>query len=172
MAGNNSTGPASAGPVFDFIASLTKWATGLVLCALVLLVFSETVLRGLANYSLGFVEEVTGYFVVTLTFLGAALALRAEALFQVHFLFDAVPDHVQVWLKRLFVVASLIVCVILALRTHDLVLSSFGRGKFAPTVLRTPLWIPQMIMPIGFSLIGIFLLEKLLLSGRKKEEQS
>ncbi|WP_119309066.1 TRAP transporter small permease [Cohaesibacter haloalkalitolerans] len=172
MQDTHTSGPASAGPVFDLIASLTKWITGFVLVALVCLVFSETLLRGLANISLGFVEEVTGYFVVTLTFLGAALALRSETLFQVHFLFDAVPDGAQVWMKRFFVIVSLIVCAILAIKTQDLVLSSLTRGKFAPTVLHTPLWIPQTIMPFGFSLIGIFLFEKLLLGRRKKEERN
>jgi TRAP-type C4-dicarboxylate transport system permease small subunit len=47
------------------------------------------------------------------------------------------------------------------------VLSSLERGKFAPTVLRTPLWIPQLLMPAGFAVIGVFLIEQLLLTWRK-----
>lgn len=162
------SGAASAGPVFDALARLVRAATAVVLAALVVLVCSEVVLRGVANISLDIVEEMTGYFVVVLTFFGAALALRASALFQVNFIFRALPEGVRVWLFRLFVVVALAVCVVLAWRTGDLVASSLARGKFAPTVLRTPLWIPQLVMPAGFALIGVFLIEQLLLSGRRR----
>ena len=162
----SETGPASAGPVFDLLARATRVATGTVLVALVVLVCTEAALRGLANISLGFAEEVTGYCVVMLTFFGAALALRSEALFQVNFLIFMFPSGVRAWLKRLFAIAALVVCVVLAWKTNDLMLSSLARGKFAPTVLRTPLWIPQLLMPAGFSVIGIFLIEQLVLSTR------
>ncbi|MCB1398694.1 MAG: TRAP transporter small permease, partial [Rhodobacteraceae bacterium] len=131
-----------------------------MLAALVTLVCGEAFLRGAFNYSLGFAEELTGYGVVMLTFFGASLALRQGSLFQVHFLFDAVPAHVRLWLMRVFVVVALAICIILAWKTKDVMLSSFARGKFAPTVLRTPLWIPQMLLPLGFGVIGFFLIEK------------
>jgi TRAP-type C4-dicarboxylate transport system permease small subunit len=164
-------GPVSAGPAFDVAARLTRIATGAVLAALVTLVCGEAFLRGAFNYSLGFAEELTGYGVVMLTFFGASLALRQGSLFQVHFLFDAVPAHVRLWLMRVFVVVALAICIILAWKTKDVMLSSFVRGKFAPTVLRTPLWIPQMLLPLGFGVIGFFLIEKVLLTfGRTEEE--
>ena len=162
-------GLASAGPFFDVMARMTKVATGVVLVALVVLVCGEAFLRGTINYSLGFAEEVTGYFVVMLTLFGAALALRSGSIFQVKFLFQALPADLRTWLERLFVVAALFVCAMLAWKTYDLMLSSLDRGKFAPTVLRTPLWIPQLLMPAGFVVIGVFLIERLLLTVRKFE---
>lgn len=165
-------GPASAGPVFDNLELAVRLATNSVLVGLVLLVCSEVFLRGVFNYSLGFAEELTGYCVVMLCLFGAALSLRASTLFQVNFLFDRLPDGVRVWVHRAFVVAALIICLILAWKTKDVMLSSFGRGKFAPTVLRTPLWIPQILLPAGFTVIGIFLIEQLLLSGRKFKDES
>jgi TRAP-type C4-dicarboxylate transport system permease small subunit len=167
MNASKETGSASAGPAFDLMARLIQVATGGVLVALVVLVCGEAILRGIANVSLGFAEEVAGYFVVMLTFFGAALALRSGALFQVHFLFDALPVGARTRLQRLFVVAALVICAMLAWKTGDLVLSSLERGKFAPTVLRTPLWIPQLLMPAGFGVIGVFLIEQLLLTWRK-----
>lgn len=163
-------GPATAGPVFDVAERTTQIVTGVVLAALVIMVCTEAFLRGAFNYSLGFVEELTGYSVVLLTFLGAAQALRHGALFRVHFLFDILSPNAQRWITRIFVVMALVVCAILAWKTKDLMLSSFSRGKFAPTVLRTPLWIPQMVLPLGFTVIGIFLVEKLILTFQKSKE--
>ncbi|WP_425072122.1 TRAP transporter small permease [Sagittula sp. S175] len=167
MHGANTQGPVSAGPLFDAVARVTGVATGAVLVALVSLVCLEALLRGGFNYSLGFAEELTGYGVVFLTFFGAALALRGQALFQVHFLLDKWPEGTRRWLIRGFVLIALVICVILAWKTKDLSLSSFSRGKFAPTVLRTPLWIPQVMLPLGFSLLAFFLVEQFLLTFRK-----
>lgn len=145
-------------------------ATDLVLVALVSLVCLEALLRGGFNYSLGFAEELTGYGVVFLTFFGAALALRGSAMFQVHFLLDKWPEGTRRWVVRAFVLIALVICVILAWKTKDLSLSSFARGKFAPTVLRTPLWIPQIILPLGFTVLAFFLVEQFLLTLRKSED--
>lgn len=141
-------------------------ATGAVLVGLVTLVCAEVFLRRTFNYSLGFAEELTGYCVVMLTFFGAALALRSSQLFRVHFLFDRLPAGSKVWVHQVFVAAALIVCLILAWKTKDVMLSSLSRDKFAPTVLRTPLWIPQILLPAGFTVLSLFLIEQLLLSGR------
>jgi TRAP-type C4-dicarboxylate transport system permease small subunit len=157
-------GPASAGPIFEATERLTRLATGAVLIALVTLVCGEAFLRGAFNYSLGFAEELTGYAVVMLTFFGASLALRQGSLFHVHFVFDALSESARIWLTRVFAAFALIICVVLAWKTKDLMLSSLVREKFAPTVLRTPLWIPQMLMPLGFAMIGVFICEKFLLT--------
>ena len=170
MQTGSKLGPASAGPLFDIAAKLTGLATGAVLVALVTLVCLEALLRGGFNYSLGFAEELTGYGVVFMTFFGAALSLRGASMFQVHFLLDQWPEGTRRWLIRVFVLVALVICVILAWKTKDLTLSSFSRGKFAPTVLRTPLWIPQLILPLGFSVLALFLVEQMLLTFRKSEE--
>lgn len=160
-------GPASAGPIFDLIGRATQFATGSILVFLVILVCSEAFLRGAFNYSLGFAEELTGYCVVMLTFFGAALALRNGSLFRVYFLFDTMPENLKVFMKRLFICVALFICIVLAWKAKDLVISSFDRGKFAPTVLRTQLWIPQLFLPTGFVIIGIFLVEQFLLTLKK-----
>ena len=166
MPPDTSRGPASAGPAFDLLARITGVLTGAVLVALVLLVCTEAVLRGFANVSLGFAEELTGYAVVMLTFFGAALALRSGSLFQVHFLFERFAPAPRRIVLRLFVVTALVISAVLAWKGYDLMASSLSRGKFAPTVLRTPLWIPQLLLPVGFLLIATFLVEQFLLCGR------
>lgn len=151
-------------------ARVKGFAAGAMLVGLVTLVCTEALLRGAFNYSLGFAEELTGYGVVFMTFFGAALALRDHAMFQVHFLLDKWPEDTPRWLIRIFGMIALIICVILTWKTKDLTLSSFSRGKFAPTVLRKPLWIPQLILPLGFFVLALFLVEQFLLTFRKSGE--
>ncbi|MDV7270254.1 TRAP transporter small permease [Thioclava sp. A2] len=172
MQPDTNKGPASAGPLFDVVAKGASLLTGAVLVSLVVLVCVEAFLRGAFNYSLGFAEELTGYCVVFITFFGAALALRGSAMFQVHFLMDRWSAPTRRWATRIFVIIALVICVILAWKAKDLTLSSFARGKFAPTVLRTPLWVPQLIPPLGFAVLGFFLVEQFLLTFRKSGDKS
>lgn len=157
----STPGAAFAAPFFNAMAWLVQGLTSLALVSLVLLVTAEVALRGLFGYSLGFVEEVTGYLVVTLTLFGAALAVRSQSLFQVHVLFDAFPPGLKRGIATVFTLVAIAICVALAWKTVGLVESSWSRGKFAPTVLRTPLWIPQTVLPIGFGVIALFLCEQL-----------
>lgn len=159
-------GPASAGPLFDFLAKVVTGLMALALVALVGLVSGEVLLRAISNKSFGFVEELTGYLVVALTLFGASLALRSNSLFRVDFIFAAFPEKLQRIFKYLFIASAFVICSVLAWKSYQLVGSSFTRGKFAPTVLRTPLWIPQLVMPLGFLTIALFLIEQFLISIR------
>lgn len=167
--GQHVQGVAPAAPLFNLLDRVVGILTCVMLIALVVLVALEVFLRSVFGYSLGFVEEVTGYLVVALTLFGAAKAVRGNSLFQVQVVFEALPFSLKRALGVLFSLIAIAICVVLAWKTFDLVGSSFSRGKFAPTVLRTPLWIPQTLLPVGFVVIGLFLLEHLLILLRRKE---
>jgi TRAP-type C4-dicarboxylate transport system permease small subunit len=157
-------------PGFNYIARLVRYCNGVALVCLVLLICLEAFLRGVFDVSLGFAEEVTGYLMVALTLNGAASAIRAGALFQVSFVFDRLGGKSQIFLIRFGCVLSIFVVVVLAWKGLDLVSSSLERGKFAATTLRTPLWIPQLLLPVGFALVILSLVEQFLLAGRRVKD--
>ena len=158
--------PPSAGRLFDVLATIVRGLTGLALVALVLLVCAEIVTRFFFNHSLMVVEELAGYLVVGLTLFGASLSLRSNSLFQVGFVLQALPLGTQRLLNLLFMLLSLGVCGVLIWQTFKLVMSSYGRGNVAPTSLMTPLWIPQLLVPLGLLMIGLFIVEKLIVTLR------
>lgn len=158
--------PASAGPVFDVLAAMVRGLTGLALVLLVLLVCAEIVTRFFFNHSLMIVEELAGYLVVGLTLFGASLSLRNNSLFQVGFVLHALPSGAQRLLNLLFMLLSLGVCGVLIWQTCKLVMSSYARGNVAPTTLMTPLWIPQLLVPLGLLMIALFIVEKLIVTLR------
>lgn len=162
--------PASAGLFFDLTSKVVGFLMSIALLALVALVCTEVGLRGVFGISLGFAEEVTGYLVVALTLFGASLAVRKNSLFRVEFLYLMLGSKTRRLVNLLFIVLAIVICGVLAWKAYGLVESSFNRGKFAPTVLKTPLWIPQMLMPLGFAAIVTFLIEQLLLSLRSEEK--
>ena len=126
---------------------------------IVLLVVVEVALRSTIGFSLGFVEEIVSYLVVAVTFFGACVSFRKQAFFKVGFFYDKLSDRIKKVLDILHVLISLIFCLPLFYFSIFLVISSFSRKTVAPTLLETPLFIPQIIIPVGMLFLIIFLLE-------------
>lgn len=147
--------------LFDALATGIRIIAGTILIFLTLLVTLEVVSRSLFSVSFHMVEEISGYLVIALTLLGAGLSLRDGTLFRVAFLFDKLPPAARAWLMSSFSLLGVGMCGVLIWQTCRLVASSYARGNVAPTVLMTPLWIPQMLLPFGIAVIAVFLIEQL-----------
>jgi TRAP-type C4-dicarboxylate transport system permease small subunit len=156
-------GPASAGPVFDVIAAIVRLLAGSGLVTLTTLIVAEIGSRLFFNSSLQVAEELSGYLVIATTMFGASLAIRNDALFQVGFIYGALPPKVKQVLGLVYIALAIGICSVLIWHSFLLVMSSFSRGNVAPTALMTPLWIPQMLLPVGLSVMTLFLFERALL---------
>ncbi|RCK49826.1 hypothetical protein TH25_12445 [Thalassospira profundimaris] len=161
--------PGFLGHLFNGVAHGVSVLAGVTLVALVVLVVAEIIARSVFNTSLAVVEECVGYFVVLLMVLGAAMALRKNDLFRVSFIADVLPPALERASRAVYIFIALAVCCVFVWRTADLVASSFSRGKISQTAMETPLWIPQLALPIGFCVLAVFLIEHLLLVLRSSD---
>lgn len=132
-----------------------------ILLAMPLLVVVNILLRAVFGFSIGNVEEMVGYMLVAVTFFGVSITFRAKSLFRVSFLFDALPVSVRKILNRVYLCLVISFCTVMIWFTSLLVKSSFVRGKVSDTVLHTPLYIPQALIPCGFFILLVFALEQL-----------
>jgi TRAP-type C4-dicarboxylate transport system permease small subunit len=135
------------------------------LVVMTLMVIVDIVMRSLFQRSLGFVEEVTGYLVVLVTLFGVAITFRQGAMFRVSFLYDRFPVAVQRVLGVVYLIASAVFCALMLWFTSLLVSSSFTRGKIAATELETPLYLPQLVLPAGFLVLLVFIVDRLIRGG-------
>jgi TRAP-type C4-dicarboxylate transport system permease small subunit len=133
----------------------------LVVCMIVI-VTAEVVSRSLFNFSFQVTHEIAGYFLVGVTFLGISISLRDHALFRVEFIYMRIPARSRAALQLMFNLLSLVFVVILDYQLIRLVISSYTRGVIEPTILATPLYIPQLVMPIGVFMIVMVLLVHIL----------
>jgi TRAP-type C4-dicarboxylate transport system permease small subunit len=149
-----------------FILGLGVVLGGLLIAALVVLVSTEVVLRSAFNVSLQAADEYSGYIVVALVFLGIPYALFHDALLRVDFLFDRLKGKKQVVLSLVFDLCCLAVTAVLGYYLTRMVLTTFERGTFSSTPMMTPLWVPQVVMPVGLLLTVLILLARI--AGRIK----
>lgn len=123
-----------------------------------LLVAAEVVCRSMLGFSLHITEEIGGYLLVVVVFLGMPLTLAEGTLFRVEFVIGRLSPRGTAGLMILFNIMSLMVAGLLNWHLAGLVRESWERNILAPTVLATPQYLPQLVMVVGMTSVMIVLL--------------
>ncbi|MEO9190375.1 MAG: TRAP transporter small permease [Acetobacteraceae bacterium] len=121
-------------------------------------VLVEIVTRNLLGFSFQVSDEIGGYIIVGLTFLSLPVCQARRAYHHVMFLQARLPPRARAALNLLFDLLSLGFCAILVWELSVQVVETYQSGDIAPTQLATPLWIPQVVMPVGALALGVALL--------------
>ncbi|MFZ5781980.1 MAG: TRAP transporter small permease subunit [Pseudomonadota bacterium] len=130
----------------------------LLMLSMMALITVEIVCRSFLGFSLLLVDEVAGYMLVAVLFLGITTSFRSGSLLRVEFVINRLPPRAQLWLDAVFDLIGFGFVAILDHALINFVLSTFERGMRAPTLLGTPLYIPQSVMPVGATLLAVALL--------------
>ena len=100
-------------------------------------------------------DEIAGYMLVLASTWGFAYALRKDAHVRIDVLLPHMPPPVRAAMDFLAQVLMAFFACMFAWRTWLLVLDSWETGIRSSTYLLTPLWIPQAILSVGFSLLAV-----------------
>ena len=155
-------GSPDAAPTFralNWIVRLNVIIGSVLVLCLVGLVAMEVTARVVFDYSFDAVEELSGYFLVAIVFLALPICVRQEALLQVDFFVKRAPARLAFYFDFVFNVASILFTLVLIWYLLQQVISTYVREMVASTTLGTPLWIPQVFMPLGGVLLLIALIE-------------
>lgn len=143
-----------------------------LLCAaaiiVMLAVIGEDVLsRGIWNTSLELSDEIGGYMLIALAFLGLAVVKTDNAFHRTDFFTSKLPRKGQVAFMILFDILSLGVAAILLWQYYRYTASRFASGSTAPTRLGTQQWIPAVPMVLGVAAYGLAIIKSLIGNFRK-----
>ena len=64
-------------------------------------------------------------------------------------------------------VVGMFFCIVFFTQAAEMVQLSFELNNTSPSTLRTPMWIPQMSLPIGMGLLALQFLKTLLIDLQK-----
>ena len=131
-----------------------RWSVIAILAAMAAMVFANVVLRFVTDNSILWVEEVSRYLMIWLTFLGAGLVLRYGGHIGIDTLQDALPRHGVAIRGAIFLLllGFFVTMVWLGLRYAIL---TWGQTT---AVLQIPIGAVYLAMPIGFALLIVHLL--------------
>jgi TRAP-type C4-dicarboxylate transport system permease small subunit len=141
-----------------FTDALCKYSSAVAAVAVVVmtvLIFVGVVARYVFTCPLMFTDEYATYMLVVVVTIGASYTLRQGSHINVDIVTRMLPSRVASRIEAITNMLSVFCIVILIIETVRLVSMSFASGATVLAITYTPLWIVQLIMPIGFSLLLI-----------------
>lgn len=131
---------------------------GLLLLVMAVLIGVEILIRSVLGKSTLVADEYSGYLFVWITMIGFLHALRIGSFLRVNILVGRFGPKGQAITELLSSVAGIVVSAICVYATSTLVLASLRFGTLSIQPSATPLWIPQLILPLGFvGLLALYL---------------
>jgi TRAP-type C4-dicarboxylate transport system permease small subunit len=138
------------------------YAAGAVVFLLMLLIAAGVFSRRVLGAPLLAVDEVSGYLLLAIVFLGLAYTMRAGG----HIRADIVLAHVPLRARAVLeTVATLLAggfAATLLAGSWILVAEYYARGTLSFKYLQIPLWIPATLLPVGTGLLFLQLVAQLL----------
>ncbi|AOB25361.1 MULTISPECIES: TRAP transporter small permease [Bordetella] len=154
--------PPGGLPLVSGLMRVQRLLSELIVLAMTLLIAAEVICRALFGFSLMIVEEVGGYLLVALVFLGMGVALHDGVLFRAEFVINALGERARLILQCVFDAICLAGMAMLSWQLGVQVCESYARGVRAATTLATPLYLPQLFMVAGALSTALVLLSQLL----------
>ena len=136
------------------LATLGIALAAIALIASMVLIVYSVVMRYALNQPVAWVDELVGYLLVATVMLAAADTLLEGE----HIAVDIVTERLSSGGRRVALLGGLVAvaasAVLLAVEGVDMVRFSQMVGLMSNGYMAVPMWIPQLLVPIGAALMG------------------
>lgn len=129
---------------------------------LMVLLLIEVLTRYLLQSPLSLAEELGGYMLVAITFMGLAYTWKEKGHVRVELLISRFPEKARQRIRFITLIAATIFTIPLIKACYDLLLDSILFSSRSGGWLRTPLVYPQTILIIGSVLLFLQLLAEII----------
>lgn len=146
---------------------------GFCMIASLTICFVEVVTRYFFSYSAYWAQEYVLYFMVWAIFLGTSSVLKKDKHVRLELFVGLMPEKVRKFWDIVCYVIILVFGVFFFISGVQTVRDSYIRHYVSTSLAKTPIWIPQLILPISGVTFTLRAVEHLLkkLSPRYREEQ-
>ena len=150
------------------LAKLTMAVAALGVLAMCLLVTGAVVVRYIFDWPVVWVPEIVGYLMVALVFLALGETMLAGRHIKIDLVVGRLPKRLRDAVELLTLILSMGVAGFFAWHGVNTMLRSLDYGRRdAFGALNMPLWIPQIALPVGLSVLTLVVV---LLAYRKLRE--
>ena len=142
------------------VSSIGVRVSGVCLVLTFVLINIEVMGRYVFGFSTLVADEYGSYFFVWMTFLGFAETLRRGQFLRVKIILDHVPPRIADVMQGFASLASSVLCGILAYCVSQTFYMSALFGSVSLAFSRTPLVLPQIVMPFALGLLALVFLNE------------
>lgn len=146
----------------DWLAAALLALSMLLLAAMLVLINVEVAGRYLFAYSTLISDEYSGYLFTWIVLCGFLYALRSESLLRVNLVVARTSGRVRDALEVINAACGVALAAIATYGAWQTFSISWLFQTASSHASQTPLYIPQVILPIGMGLLGLAFLEELI----------
>ena len=137
---------------------------GLFILATAFIIVYEVVMRGLFHAPTEWVLEVSTYLIIMAGFFGLAITFREKAHVRVDLLAGRISGRARRLLELVTNFLAILLFLVFLTESTDLMTATYAYGKLSPSILRFPLFIPQLSLVVGSALLLGELVRRFLLT--------
>lgn len=147
--------------VLGSLTKLASYVAGMCILFTAFIIVYEIVMRGVFHAPTEWVLEVSVYLILIAGFLGLSVTYAANAHVRVSILTARMPQRVQLIAEICMAIVGFIFFVVFLGESFDMVTTSYAFERTSPSTLRVPLFLPQLSLVIGSSLLILQFIKKI-----------
>ena len=136
--------------ITDFLSGKLQ---GILVFLLMVMVMVEVLARYILQSPLSIADELGGYMLVSITFMGLAYTWKEGGHVRVELLINMLPVKIRAWLRMITLIMAAAFCLPLIIGCYDLLQDSLLFEARSGSWMRTPLVYPQSILLAGSVLL-------------------
>jgi TRAP-type transport system small permease protein len=141
--------------LYNLVNKLSLWGaylSSLLLVSLVLLILTEIFIRYFFNMSTLIADEYSGYLFLASVFLGLSYTFKENAHIRINILTSRMSKKSNKFIDIFAGTITIIVLSFALYRTILFTFDSYEMEMLSESVSQTPLYLTQLVMPLGLSL--------------------
>ena len=155
------------GKILDAVTKIVAVIAGILILMPALMVFYEVVMRGLFNAPTEWSIELSVYCVLIAGFLGMSVTYAAGKHIHVDIVVGSLSPRTRCFIEVFTTCVGIFFCAVFVMESFDMAMLSLEMDNTSPSTLHTPMWIPQMALPIGMGLLLLQFVRTLLVDIEK-----
>ena len=157
--------------IYDRIVGILTRIAGVIAGALILavcfMIVYEIISRGVFHSPTEWVTEISTYCIIIAGFLGMGVTWAGKKHIRVDILTMHLSPKTQCVLELFTSLFALYFSFLFVVEAWGMTMMSIEYNNTAPTTLSTPLWIPQISMPIGMGVLFLQITGTILHDGAR-----
>lgn len=141
--------------IIDRLSLWGGWLSALFMLLIVLLISAEIVLRSLFNTSTLISDEYSAYFFVGVVLSGLAFTLKEDAHIRITLLTSILGEKGRAVFDILAIITAMAITSFALYHTSIMVFESWQLGMRADSISETPIYISQMVIPLGLLIFDL-----------------
>lgn len=140
---------------YKFVNKLSLWGAylgALLLVSLTLLILTEIFIRYFFSTSTMIADEYSGYLYLALIFLGLAYTFNEDAHIRINILTSKMSEKSNRLIDVMAGIITIIILCFILYRTILFTYDSYSMEMVSEAVSATPLYLTQLVMPLGITL--------------------